>query len=125
MDGRPVPPGPTPRSGRRTRASIAVVLAATFVVGIDASSAIGGSASLERVVDTSAWHHPSPDPTGIARIGSTNRFAVVDGEVEETELWKRSNVWSTRPTLQPLGSWSATRFTFEPRGVQTWEGAGE
>jgi hypothetical protein len=94
-----------------------VVLAATLVVGIGGSPATAGSASLERVVDTSAWHHPSPDPTGIARIGSTNRFVVVDGEVEETALWKRSNVWSTRPTLRPLGSWSATRFTFEPADV--------
>jgi hypothetical protein len=118
MDGHPVSPGPKPHTGHRTRGSIvSVVLAAMLVIGIDGSSAIAGSASLERVVDTSAWHHPSPDPTGISRVGSTNRFAVVDGEVEETALWKRSNVWSTGATLQPHGSWSATRFTLEPSDV--------
>jgi hypothetical protein len=94
-----------------------IVLAASLVVGIDGSSATAGSASLDRVVDTSAWHHPSPDPTGIARIGWTNRFVVVDGEVEETALWKGSNVWSTRPTLHPLGSWSAAPYTSEATDV--------
>jgi hypothetical protein len=94
-----------------------VVLAAALGIAIDGSPAIAGSASLQRVVEASAWHRPSADPTGIARIGSTNRFAVVDGEVEETALWKGSNVWSTRPTLHPLGSWSAAPFTSEPTDV--------
>jgi hypothetical protein len=88
-----------------------------LVVGIDGSSAIAGSASLRRVVDTSAWHHPSPEPTGISRTGSTDRFVVVDGEVDETALWKASNVWLTRPGLHPLGSWSSDRFTFEPTDI--------
>src|SRR5215217_31531 len=115
MDGHPVPRRPKPRSGRRTRRSIAVVVvAATLIVGVGISPALAGSASLRRVVDTSAWHHPSPDPSGITRIGSTNRFAVIDGEVDETALWEGSNVWLTRPTLQPFGSWSAAPYTFEP-----------
>ncbi len=118
MDGHPVPRGPTLRSGRRTGRSIAsAVLAATLIVGVDGPSAIAGSASLERVVDTSAWHHPSPDPTGISRIGSMDRFVVVDGEGEESALWKASNFWRTRSTLQPLASWSTVRFTSEPTDV--------
>jgi hypothetical protein len=88
-----------------------------LVVGIDGSSAMAGSASLRRVVDTSAWHRPSPDPTGISRVGSTDRFVVVDGEVDETAHWKASNVWSIRQALHPLGSWSSDRFTFEPTDI--------
>ncbi|HYF11062.1 MAG TPA: hypothetical protein VEC09_02070 [Actinomycetota bacterium] len=88
-----------------------------MVVGIDGAPAIAGSASLRRIVDTSAWHHPSPEPTGISRVGSTDRFVVVDGEVDETALWQASNVWSVRPTLHPLGSWSSDRYTFEPTDV--------
>jgi hypothetical protein len=88
-----------------------------LVLGADGSPATAGSASLERVVETSAWHHPSPDPTGIARIGSTNRFLVVDGEGEESALWKAPNVWRTRPSLEPLASWSSARHTAEPTDV--------
>lgn len=117
MVGRIVAPRRTSGIGRRKRRCIASVILATFIIGIDGSSAFAGSASLERVVDTSAWHDPSPDPSGISRVGATNRFVVVDSEVEETTLWKASNVWFTRPTLAPVASWPSVRFTYEPSDV--------
>lgn len=113
------------RNGRRGaerrlvgwRGSLAALAAATAAFVVLGASTASAGATLVRVVDTSAWRHPSPDPSGIARIGSTDRYVVVDGEVEETRQWEGANVWFTRASLRPLSSWSTRRFTDEPTDV--------
>ena len=101
--------------------AIASVFATGFVASLvgssDRAAAGGGAATLVRVVDTWDWHRPSPDPSGISRIGHTSRFVVVDGEVDETRLWHGANVWFTRRTLSPLEAWSTRRFSSEPTDV--------
>ena len=75
-------------------------------------------ATLVRVIDTTLWRRPSPDPSGISRVGTTSRFVVVDGEVEEIpSLWHHANMWFTRRSLQPLGSVSTRRFSDEPTDI--------
>jgi len=90
---------------------------AASVVGLHGSSALAGNASLERVIDTSTWDRPSPDPSGISRIGFTNRFVIVDSEVEETSRWEGSNAWITSASMSPVTPWSTRRFTDEPADI--------
>ena len=112
-------------TGMLPRPAIVLAIASVFATGFVASlagssdhaAAGGGTVTLVRVVDTWDWHRPSPDPSGISRIGNTSRFAVVDGEVDETHLWQGANVWFTRRSLSPLEAWSSRRFSSEPTDV--------
>lgn len=105
------------RGRSRRRGSLALIAATAAIITVVGASTASAGATLVRVVDTSVWRHPSPDPSGIARIGSTNRFVVVDGEVDETRHWESANVWVTRGSLRPVTSWSTRRFTNEPTDI--------
>ena len=108
-----------------SRLALVLAIASVFATGSQPASAgspegaaAGGrEVSLVRVVDTWDWHRPSPDPSGISRIGHTSRFVVVDGEVDETRLWHGANVWFTRRSLRPLEVWSTRMFSSEPTDV--------
>jgi len=55
------------------------------------------TSSLVNTVDTSQWLTPSPDPSGLAYISSSNHLIMDDGEVEETvnniTHFQGANVW--------------------------------
>ncbi len=62
-----------------------------------ASAASSFTSSLVNTVDMSQWSPPSPDPSGLAYIGSSNHLIMDDGEVEETvnniTHFQGANVW--------------------------------
>jgi VCBS repeat-containing protein len=55
------------------------------------------TSSLVNTVDMSQWLDPSPDPSGLAYISSSNHLIMDDGEVEETvnniTHFQGTNVW--------------------------------
>jgi len=55
------------------------------------------TSSLVNTVDTSQWLTPSPDPSGLAYISTSNHLIMDDGEVEETvnkiTHFQGTNVW--------------------------------
>ena len=44
-----------------------------------------------RIVETSAYDPPSPDPSGIAFLPAADRLFIVDGEVDEMPIFEGSN----------------------------------
>lgn len=75
------------------------------------------TASKLRVVRTSRWNRPSPDPVGLAYHRPKGRLIVVDSEVEETPRWARANIWFAKTGGAVTRSWSLARFTIEPADV--------
>jgi uncharacterized protein YjiK len=60
------------------------------------------NSTVVEIVDTANYNPPSPDPSGIAYISSSNRLVMCDGEVEETvggtTHFEDVNVWETTLT---------------------------
>jgi uncharacterized protein YjiK len=96
-----------------------------------AAAASTFTSSLVRTVDTAAYLPPSPDPSGLTYLPTSNTLLMTDGEVEETvngiTHFVNANVWETTlsgsvvrtaniskvaPTVTPM--------TNEPTGV-TWQ----
>ena len=103
---------------RKSSAAILIsILACALALDAGVARAGTGTATLVRIVHTSRWSPPSPDPSGIARVGSRSGFVVVDGEVDETPTWRGSNVWRTRVSGSPFDSWSTRPFSREPTDV--------
>lgn len=73
--------------------------------------------TLVRNVATSAWSPPSPDPSGITYDPATRRLLVVDGEVEEMNIWANRNAWETSLAGVVQRSTNLTNFTIEPVGA--------
>jgi hypothetical protein len=71
-------------------------------------------------IDTSTWTPPSPDPGGIAYIAGSDRFLVVDGEVDETSLWMGANAWVIDRDGAVLRSIDLSRYTTEPTDVSVY-----
>jgi hypothetical protein len=64
---------------------------------IAAVAAIDFTSQLVRTVNLGGLSPPSPDPSGITHVSSTDRLVIVDGEVEETvggvSHFQGANVW--------------------------------
>ncbi len=80
-------------------------------------SALIVQASLVRTVLTSQWSPPSPDPSGIAYIPSSNSLIISDGEVGETPLFRGVSVWQTTLSGRQIEEFSTTSFSDEPTGL--------
>ena len=93
-----------------------------------APAASSFTSSLVNTVDMSQWSPPSPDPSGLAYISSSNHLIMDDGEVEETvnnithfqgaNVWEMTlsgevvdtaNISEVEPTVVPM--------TNEPTGI--------
>ena len=75
-------------------------------------------ASLVRTIHTSQFSPPSPDPTGIAYISSTNRLLVSDAEYDEPPFGQVINLFDINPSSGSLvRTWSTMAFSDEPEGV--------
>jgi uncharacterized protein YjiK len=83
---------------------------------------IAAEYSLIQTILTSDWTPPSPDPSGIAYIPSSNSLVISDGEVNETGYWNPpiytgTNVWERTLTNTSIQEWPTTGFSDEPTGV--------
>jgi hypothetical protein len=103
-------------------------IAELSLAALPAAASIDFASSLVHTIDTAAWSPPSPDPSGLAYIPTTNRIIMSDGEVEETvngithfqgaNVWemtlggsvvRTANISTVAPTVVPM--------TNEPTGV--------
>ncbi|BAY65999.1 Cna B domain protein [Calothrix brevissima NIES-22] len=79
--------------------------------------------TLRRTIDTSKFSPASPDPSGIAYNPYTDRLVIVDGEVEEMQIFQGSNVFELGiNNTQTVWDrrWSTTSFTNEPTDVDIY-----
>ena len=78
-------------------------------------------ATLIRTINTSQFTPPSPDPTGIGYISTSNRLLISDAEIEEMPLYAGVNLWETSLSGSVLRTSSTvvspTYMFFEPEGV--------
>jgi hypothetical protein len=93
-----------------------------------ATAAIDFTSQLVRTVNLGGLSPPSPDPSGITYVASSNRLVVSDGEVEETvngiTHFQGANVWelSLSGVIQRTANISnrpptSTPMTNEPAGI--------
>ena len=108
-----------PEDDRRRRLIRAAAIAAVSVTLFAAAPAAAGP-SVVAEIDTSTWDPPSPDPSGIAVIPRSDRFLVVDGEVDETPHWDRANAWLVGRDGSALRSMDLTDYTTEPTDISVF-----
>ncbi|HSF20142.1 MAG TPA: Ig-like domain-containing protein [Vicinamibacteria bacterium] len=75
------------------------------------------TATLVQTIDTSSFIPPSPDPSGIAYLGSTGRLLVSDGEVEEMPIYQGVNVFDITLTGSLIGTFTTLAYSDEPSGL--------
>ena len=74
-------------------------------------------APLVRVIDTSAFDPPSPDPSGIAYDPVSGTLLVGDGEVDEMSIYEGFNVFKVSRSGALLDVFDTTSFSDEPVGM--------
>ena len=70
-----------------------------------------------RVVATSSYNPPSPDPSGVAYLSGSDRLFISDGEVDEMSIYAGANLFQTTRAgaLQTTGT--TLPWSEEPVGV--------
>lgn len=78
------------------------------------------SATLVATHSTAAWGVPSPDPAGITYDPANHRLVISDSEVDETPLYKGTNIFFAGLTGQQTSTnvgWTTEPWSFEPTGI--------
>ncbi|MDN3510959.1 MAG: hypothetical protein NG784_06605 [Candidatus Jettenia sp.] len=75
------------------------------------------NATLVRTIDTSRFSPPSPDPSGITYLPSSNGLLMCDGEVDEMSIFAGANLFEASLTGNLLDTLSAMSFSDEPVGI--------
>ncbi|HEX6659085.1 MAG TPA: Ig-like domain-containing protein, partial [Ilumatobacter sp.] len=70
-----------------------------------------------KVIDTSSFSPPSPDPAGITYVASTDRFIISDSEVDEMTIYQGRNLFSASRTGSGTGTGTTLPSSKEPSGV--------
>jgi sugar lactone lactonase YvrE len=125
MRTRSIAPHGHRRSPIRRAALTAVAVLGALSTGVLPAARAAAptvSAELLSTTKTSEWRSPSPDPTGLTLIRSTNRLIVSDAEVEEIpRLWKGGNLFTASRRGALIRRGSVLRATPEPEDV-AWHG---
>ncbi len=75
------------------------------------------TSTLVQTIHTYQWNPPSPDPSGIIYLPSSDHLMVVDGEVDEMQIYAGANVFeSTRPG-NLVTSYTTLPWSNEPTGI--------
>jgi hypothetical protein len=74
-------------------------------------------AVLVRVIETSQFSPPSPDPAGIAYLPSTGELLISDSEVNEMSIFAGVNLFSVSIAGSLVGGASSLGFSDEPTGL--------
>ncbi|HEX6289297.1 MAG TPA: SdiA-regulated domain-containing protein [Herpetosiphonaceae bacterium] len=109
----------------RQRPSVWSLLVVTAIVLASGSVRSAGSAPLTvhetatliRVIDTSRWSPPSPDPSGITYWAQRDHLVTVDGEVEEMNIWAGANVFESTRAGSLVRTYNTTSWNKEPVGI--------
>ena len=73
--------------------------------------------STVRVVDTSAYSPPSPDPSGVAYLPGADRLFISDGEVDEMSIFRGVNLFTTTRPGAVTATGVSQPWSDEPVGV--------
>ncbi|MGH2687931.1 MAG: hypothetical protein ACRDKW_03865, partial [Actinomycetota bacterium] len=108
----------------RSRAGVALALVAALVAVLLPAGPAGADvveATVVQEIELFRLDPPSPDPAGIVWLppsGSVpERFAVVDCEVDELEIYDGSNLWEIGLDGSLVRTGDTTGITREPTGV--------
>jgi DNA-binding beta-propeller fold protein YncE len=96
-------------------------------VALDAPASVPASepAELVRIIDTSAWSPPSPDPAGITYLRSSGRLLVSDSEVDEMpHYFTGDNVFELTLSGSLQNTYSTISFSKEPADLTVNPGNG-
>ncbi len=75
-------------------------------------------ATLERIIETSAFSPPSPDPAGLTYIPDSDRLLICDSEVDEMPPYFAGvNLFDVTLSGQLVGTLTTIPFSHEPTGV--------
>ena len=103
--------------GRATSKGLCyLVLAACWLVFCSQTQAAFRS-TLIQTIDTSRWSPPSPDPSGIVYLPTSDTLLVSDAEVNEMFIYSGANVYETMLSGNLIGTWTTLPFSDEPTGV--------
>jgi hypothetical protein len=70
-----------------------------------------------RVVATSAFSPPSPDPSGVAYLPGADRLFIADGEVDEMSIFRGANLFTTTRPGELTATGVSQPWSDEPVGV--------
>jgi hypothetical protein len=93
---------------------VEVELSPPTLVALPAASS---EASLVRMIDTSQWRPPSPDPSGITYLPASGRLLISDGEVEEMSIFEGYNIFEITQAGSVVNTYSSLGFSDEPTDV--------
>ncbi len=93
----------------------AIVEFALTAAAVTAASAVSGS--VVRMVETSAFNPPSPDPSGVAYDPSADRLMIGDGEVDEMGIFQNANLFLTTRAGSLQSTGVSQPWSDEPVGV--------
>lgn len=75
------------------------------------------SGSLIRIIKTSSFSPPSPDPAGITYLNHLGRLLFSDSEVDEMSIWKGANLFEMSLSGSLVRTGKTTAYSTEPTGV--------
>ena len=93
----------------------AVVEAAVDTTAVTALANVQPTSS--RVVATSSYNPPSPDPSGIGYLPDQDRLLIDDGEVEEMTIYQGANFFVTNRAGSLADTGTTLPWSKEPTGV--------
>ena len=70
-----------------------------------------------RVVATSSYNPPSPDPSGVAYLTGSDRLFIADGEVDEMDIYAGANLFQTTRAGALQATGTTLPWSEEPVGV--------
>lgn len=80
-------------------------------------AATSGTPVLVQTIDTSQWNPSSPDPSGITYWSRHEHLVLVDGEVEEMDIWAGANMFEATLSGSLVRTYDTTSFNKEPVGI--------
>ncbi len=80
-------------------------------------AAVTDPTTLVRTTLTSSWSPPSPDPSGIAFVTSTDRLIISDGEVNEMGIFANANVFEAQRNGTLVDTFNTLPDSNEPTGI--------
>jgi sugar lactone lactonase YvrE len=102
---------------RVVRFALCAYLLAPLMIAQPANATASGQ--VIRVVATSKWPIPSPDPRGLAFDRRSHHLLISDSEVDTTPRWRGRNLFIVRRTGRLVAARSLAKATTEPEDV-TW-----
>ncbi|HXV59508.1 MAG TPA: hypothetical protein VEK15_02355 [Vicinamibacteria bacterium] len=103
-------------SGALTRKGGNTVLELSFVE-LPPPPPVNDLGTLVRTINTSGFSPPSPDPSGIAYLGSTGRLLMSDGEVDEMPIYQGANAFDFTLQGNLVNTFTTLPYSDEPAGL--------